>query len=242
MGKYLIKNDGGKKPPYELINEFISNEFLKIWEIDVPEAVLCNINSKLISLGNYSNRHNLNYYKNSTFGLEWIDAIDVNLFTPLSREFLSRILNPLDIIRIGLFDEWVLNDDRKEGNFNLLLKIEGNNFKVVPIDHGMILMSLPYKELKPEYYMARSNDYLLLSKFARSVLKGLKRNQQFINNQKDYFYLCIENCEKSFYDIIKKNPFSNDLSEEDISSLYDYLFDQKKNNKVFIEHVNQLKR
>lgn len=242
FNQYIIKNDGGKNPPYEIINEFLAHEFLKIWNIPTPEGVVCSLDTSKISVKKFSFRHKDTFYLNPTFGLEWIEALDVNQFTPFDKRFFNKIINPIDLIKISLFDEWIMNEDRKETNYNLILKVINDKFEIIPIDHGMILHSLPYRDLEVSYYMSRSNDYLLSSDFAKSIKNNTIRNQQFINNHREYFYLCISKCEIEFENILRKIPHTKFLNEKDISQLYEYLFSKEKNNKVFIEHVRQLGR
>lgn len=51
----------------------------------------------------------------------------------------KKIVNPLDFVKIGVFDRHVSNIDRHEGNYNLIVeKISENREKIYAIDHALI--------------------------------------------------------------------------------------------------------
>lgn len=74
-----------------------------------------------------------------------------------SKHDFNRILNPRDLVKIGIFDLMFMNMDRNDANFNLILDIGvENTSKIYAIDHVQCFGGDQYKSnLKPvpEYNM-----------------------------------------------------------------------------------------
>ena len=86
-------------------------------------------------------------------------------------------LNPIDIVKIGFIDDWVMNTDRSPKNTNLLstLSAEPHKLALVPIDHcrafgnvGDYTTFIPQKKYKTGFNILESN-------FGRLLLSSIKK-------------------------------------------------------------------
>lgn len=240
---YVAKNDKGKEPPISLINEFFASYCLSNWDISSPSVKLINIDNELISIqDNLSHNHRLHYYDIPSFGSKWItNSVDVNalLITGTKKAF-NKLNNPLDVFHITLFDTWVENDDRKPTNYNLVLEPIENKFNVIPIDNAYIFSTMSYKDLNPGLFSLSANEHLLVSDLGHLIKKNIAVTNNFINNEREYFYLCIERCLKNFDSFMEQVSSFYNLDNDSIKSLKAFLFNEERNNKVFEEYVYRL--
>ncbi|AFL79700.1 hypothetical protein Aeqsu_0173 [Aequorivita sublithincola DSM 14238] len=240
---YVAKNDKGKVPPYSLINEFLASYFLNKWEVATPEIKLITIAPALIlAKDNLSINHKPHYYNTPCFGSKYIEnAIDVNaLIVTEKKKAFNKINNPLDVFHITLFDTWVENDDRKPTNYNLILEPHKNKFNVIAIDNAFIFSTMSYKDLNPEFVAASGNDHLLVSDLGYLIKKYIQVTNSFINNEREYFYLCIGRCEKDFDKFMSQIAGFYNIDLDSVIALKEFLFNKERNNKVFDEYVYRL--
>ncbi|RXG29895.1 HipA family kinase [Leeuwenhoekiella marinoflava] len=243
---YVAKNDKGKNPPFALINECLAAYCLNLWKVAAPEVKLVNVAKELITPQNgLSIYHRPNYYDMPCFGSKFVkNSIDVNaLLVTDKKKAYNKILNPLDVFHITLFDTWVENDDRKPSNYNLILEPNINKFRVLPIDNAFILSTMAYQDLNPEYGVGVSvNDHLLVSELGFLIKKNTTIDDDFINNEKDYFYLCLEKCHKSFDDFMNQIVDFYTIDRDLITNLKSFLFNEERNSNVFDEYVYRLRQ
>jgi len=240
---YIAKNDKGKEPPYSLINECIAYFCFNNWNISCPNIKLINIvNELLINQDNLSNNHKLHYYNIPCFGSKYIkNSIDINaLIVTKKIKAYNKLNNPLELFHITLFDTWVENDDRKPSNYNLILAPFENKFNIIPIDNAFIFSTLSYKYLNSDFVSVSVNDHLLVSDLGRLIKKNTTIDEDFINKQKEYFYLCIEKCNRNFDNFINQITDYYSIDPFSISNLKKFLFDEERNKKVFEEYIFRL--
>ena len=243
---YVAKNDKGKEPPFALINECLAAHCLNRWQIATPNLKLVNIAKELIiAQDNLSNNHRSHYYDVPCFGSKFVkNSVDVNaLLVTDKKKAYSKILNPLDIFHITLFDTWVENDDRKPTNYNLILEPNVNKFRILPIDNAFIFSTMSYQYLNPDYGVSVSvNDHLLVSELGHLIKKNTTIDDNFINNEREYFYLCLERSEQGFDDFMNQVAGFYTIDADSISNLKSFLFNEERNNNVFDEYVYRLKQ
>jgi hypothetical protein len=239
---YVAKNDKGKIPPTSLINECFAQFCLEHWNIAKTNFAFMTISRDLIEHSELSNNHKNFYYDTVCFASEFIDnPIDANeLLVTHKKNVFTKINNPNDFLHIALFDTWVENDDRKPTNYNLVFKLENNKYTVIPIDHAFIFSTLKYQSLKPNLYTPIDNEHILISELGILIKKHININTEFINKEREYFYICIENCKCDFDKFIGQILNFYDLDNIDIEKLKLFLFDDSRNKKVFEEYVYRL--
>ncbi|MFD2543786.1 HipA family kinase [Lacinutrix gracilariae] len=242
---YVAKNDKGKQPPFSLINEFLSSYCFAKWNVATPAMKLITIaNELIVSQEGLSNNHRSHYYDTPCFGSKFVDKpVDVNalLITDKKKAF-NKLNNPIDVFHITLFDTWVENDDRKPTNYNLILEPVDNKFNILPIDNAFIFSTMSYQDLNPEFVSVSANDHLLVSDLGYLIKKNTTIDEDFINNEREYFYLCIERCEQDFDTYMVQVANFYTIDSVSIASLKEFLFNEERNNKVFEEYVYRLKQ
>jgi hypothetical protein len=168
--------------------------------------------------------------------------LDLNEFTVANnKSVFNKLYNPIDILRIGLFDLWVANDDRKPTNQNLMLSIDdGGKYTITAIDHAFIFETLGYQHLNPKHFSPSVNDHIILSNLAKIVKRYTNIDASFVKSEKEYFYFCLEESLKNFEKIINNIPIDLGLNNDLTNFLSQFLFDQERNEKVFAEHIYRL--
>lgn len=243
---YVAKNDKGKIPPFSLINECLAFYLLNCFDIKTPECKIVKLSKELIAFKqDLTSNHKRFYYDSPCFGSKFIkNAIDVNDFILThKKKVYNKLNNPLDVFRITLFDTWVENDDRKPTNYNLILKAVDKKFTVIPIDNAFIFSTQSYEYLDPSYGASVSvNDHLLISELGFLVKKFTTIDKNFVNNERDYFYLCLERCEQNFDAFIKQIRVHYYLDDNSVDSIKRFLLNEDRNNKVFEEYVYRLEQ
>ena len=107
---YVAKNDKGKIPPFSLINECLAFYLLNCFNIKTPECKIVKVSKELIAFKqDLTSNHKRFYYDTPCFGSKFIkNAIDVNDFILThKKKVYNKLINPLDVFRITLFDTWV---------------------------------------------------------------------------------------------------------------------------------------
>jgi hypothetical protein len=239
---YVVKNNKGKNLATELINEFLANFLLYLWNIKVPNAVYFNLDAELLESGNYSSFHKKHYYNDTCFGSEFFDpAIDLNdLMSGTNKVSYNHFNNPKDFFHIALFDIWVENDDRKPSNYNLIEIPESGKFTIIPIDHAFIFGTLKYEQLSPLPFTPSDNEHILISDLGYIFKKYTNINENFITFEREYFYLCIDKCKKEIDKFFLQINKTYDLDENSVIKLKEFLFNTERNEKVFIEYLYRI--
>lgn len=242
--RYVAKNSKGHKPPIAVINECIANNLLNSWGISVPGFVLVSFDKLLIQSCNLSANHKVHFYNDLSFGSELIEnPIDVNDFTySVKKSFYNRIINPIDFFHIALFDLWVENDDRKPTNYNLLFQPLDSQLKIIPIDHAFIFSTLKHSDLNAEMFSPIDNEHLLVSDFGRLMKHYTAIDKDFIEKEKQYFYLCVDNCTNTFKEFFSELSGFFSMPDGTLEKIEKFLFNAERNKKVFEEYIYRLEQ
>jgi hypothetical protein len=243
--KYLIKSTRDHRPSYYIINEFLCCYLLQIWKIPTPEFVSIKLDPVLLSSGTYSEFHKPHFYNNITFGSRWLEeGLEMAEYIRVHNKVgLRKFKNPLDIIKIGLFDIWVENTDRKPTNNNILFSASENHLIINAIDHAFTFDSVKYSDLNVNYINNTFNENILETSLAKDII-SLKQKEPdkevWIDDFKENFYLCINNCQQNFETVVRYIPaelgFDRDLSQ----FIRDFLFNDKRNKMVFSEFLSRI--
>lgn len=240
---YVVKNSKNKNPASDIINEVLAHYFLKLWDITTPNIALIKINPEHLLPEYTVNNHKPFYYKNEVFASEWVDnSMDSSLFFEfINKKDYEKFNDAQILFLIGLFDIWVENDDRKPSNHNLLFQTIQDKYTIIPIDHSFIFSTLNYNDLDPDKFCPIENENIFVSGLGLSLKNYLKKNKIKICINRDFFYLCVENCKKEYANIIKNIPTSWGFTTENQSKLYNFLFNDLRNKKVYNEFEYKLK-
>lgn len=239
---YVAKNGKGQTPSLFLINEIIADYFLSLWDLPSAETNIVSVPKELLQTEKLSNNHRVGFYETPCFASKWIEnAIDLHDFIVLpNRKTYSQFLNPLDFLRISLFDEWLENDDRKPTNYNLILEPNTKKYKIIPIDHAFIFGTMNYKYLNPNEYIPRANEHLMASEMGTLIRTQMLINQQVINKEREYFYLCLSRCQENFDAIFEQIITFYPIEPNEIEFIRSFIFSHTRNEKVFDEYIYRL--
>lgn len=241
--KYVIKPYKSMGFDYAIFNELLGHHFLKLWHIGTPEVALIKVKKEILKNSANAKEYKSVSFQNYFFASSYIEnTFELNNFLSFAKKTdYSKIKDPEKILILGLFDIWVENDDRRPGNFNILLQNQSGKFNIVAIDNAFIFSSLSYVDLNPEHICNSINDNVLYSSLTKQILKKTKLTKKWVEHYRDMYYLCIKNCEKNFDDIIIQiEPFFK-LSQSDYTSLKIFLFNENRNKLVFNDFLSRLK-
>ena len=123
-----------------LLKEYLASCLLHRWQIPTPEIAFVWVKPEHVP-ERYKRTVKAHFLNKPCFGSKYYDqTIEVNQsLVALGNDAaeVRKIQNRLDLLRIGLFDLWLANDDRKQGNYNLLLvPNEPSKFYLNAIDHS----------------------------------------------------------------------------------------------------------
>jgi len=236
--EYYLKAPKNQNPELSIIKEFLTSLLLNHWSIKTPETAALKLDRGIISKP-LSPFHNNSDFNRTCFGSKAIPASFE--FSPIidlitKRDF-NRFSNSADFLKLGLFDIWIENDDRKPSNPNLLLSDEDNGFEFCAIDHAFTFSSMEFTKLKPLLDLGCSfNDSILFTDFSKSVFKYICRgNPNWFDEIKEYFYLSIEKCKNNYQTIIEDIPADLGFDDSSQTVLFNFLFSESRNKKVFSE-------
>lgn len=243
--KYLIKSTRDQKPSYYIINEFLCSSLLQIWNIPTPDVALIRLDPILLAGGSYSESHKPHFYKNSTFGSKWLeDGLDMAEYIRAENKVaLRKFKNPLDIIRIGLFDMWVENTDRKPTNYNIMFSADEGRLVINAIDHAFTFDSVKYSDLNIRFINNTYNENILETPLAKDIVSLKKKEpdkEEWIDALKENFYLCTNICKQNFDTIVQYIPEEFGFDEYLSRYIRDFLFNDERNKMVFSEFLNRI--
>lgn len=239
---YVAKNSKSKNPATDMINEVLAHYFLRLWQIPTPDIALISIDP-LHLLPEYSNNHKPHYYNNQVFASKWINnAVESSiLFEINKKKDYDKFNNPEILFSIGLFDIWVENTDRKPSNYNLLFQTINGKQNIIAIDHSFIFEHMNYRDLDPTLFSPIENENLFVSSLGASLKRYKKKNKKWQPINRDYFYLCVQNCKQEYANIVANIPPSWGFTAEHQTKLYDFLFDDERNKLVYNEFEYKLR-
>jgi hypothetical protein len=238
---YYVKNTRGHNPAIQIINEFICHSLLNIWGIKNPEVAIIDVDKSILTF-NLSDNHRSYYYENITFGSKVLEnVVEMNEMVGVSKRIdFNRFNNPIDFLKIALFDIWVENDDRKPTNPNIILQSINSKLEVIAIDHAFTFSTMDYSELYREGITQSFNDNILFSSFVKQILSFIRKQDFTTDSLDEYFYICLEQSKRNFDVIAQYIPPSLGFSNELKDQLFSFLFNEDRNTKVLTEFKSRL--
>lgn len=120
------------------LKEFLAAHFLKIWQLDVPDFAIIQVQDNHIpnELTGVLKNHK---FDQPAFGSRLRVNVDhANRMLRFASTYQVSLADMnKELMQIALFDLWLKNDDRNENNLNLLYSFPPNS-RFVPIDHGKL--------------------------------------------------------------------------------------------------------
>jgi len=240
--QYFVKSSKGQHPTFELISEILCSYLLQLWKIPTPEIAIVNVGQKLLANNTLSSYHKKYYFELPCFASKLIrSAIDSNvLFDKPQKLVYEQLHTPNTLLKIGLFDIWIENDDRKPSNHNLLLTPFQNKYRPLAIDHAYTFNTLAYVHLNPDFGVSATfNESILYTDLALHIYSRIKDKNLWASKMEKYFYDCLKKCEGFFDQITTKIPEEYGFVGVYETKIQDFLFDKRRNQAVFNDFLSR---
>lgn len=244
--KTMFKNHG---PFEDLINETLCNYFLQCWDIPVPEPAIINFDNILIEQyladGNAINKKYTRFKFNNHyfFGTKFLQStteIDLYNLTLKDKHDYNKYHNPLDLVKIGVFDRWIANTDRRSDNSNILMDTSTEKFRFIPIDNAQAFACQnDYKALKLPLMNIVNNKSILNTPITKSICNFADPNK-FCNLDKE-ITANIENTIDLIEQIFENVPSVFGLSKKGKEKIKEILSNKERNKSVSNFYINHLK-
>jgi hypothetical protein len=191
----------------KLFNELLAYHFACLWHINIPESALIEIDYEKHVLP-FEDRQGLVrlFFERECFGSSFLEkAFDIHQFILTNADVTRKIKNKEDFLKIALFDIWLSNEDRNQGNYNLLLQsVKGGYMLLYIIDNTDIFnSSMAYGNTITEL---TQEDSLLNSALATLLFGEDSRLSQKVDLLLKDFYLFVEECQRNLPSILDAIP------------------------------------
>ena len=232
--QYVLKTPNNLHDKYAIMKEFLCSYLLSSWEIWSPDTIALVLHPDLLASEIIAKERSF-LYSSVYFGSKYIkNSVDSqSLISAKNQVSFRKIKNPFDLLNIALFDIWVENDDRKPSNHNLLLCPLEKGLRITPIDHAYTFASIPFLQLISDDVCFSDNDSILYSSIGNEIVKKVKMNRKWHSETKEKFYLCIEKAQNSFQQLCNNVPIELGLTIPEVQQLEFFLFNKKRNQRVF---------
>lgn len=247
---YFIKTMFKKHPPIEdLINEILCNYFFQCWDIPVPDQAIVIFNDILIEQYLLDNnginkkytdfKFDNHYFYGSKF-LPYATEIELYNISLKNKHDYNKYQNPLDLIKIGIFDKWIANMDRRSDNPNILIDNSEAKYRFIPIDNTQSFANQnEYKSLRIPIMDTVNNKSILYSPITKSI-SSFANSKKYSNLAKEF----TENIEKSIdliEPILENIPSEFGLSRKGKDKVKEILSNEARNKKISSFYLNYSK-
>lgn len=241
-GLYIAKSMFQSHPPFaDLINEILSVYFLEIMQVSVIKPALITIPQDVfetfkLSGKKYDKRYdNLSFDNTIFFGSSNLSTTtEVDLYNiNLKNKFeYNKYINPLDFIKIGVFDYWIGNMDRKGKNPNILLdESSDGKFKFLPIDHTYTFAhQTNYKGLRLALMSHPHPKGILSTPMSKSILNFA--DSKIISNFHNVIFESFNEVINNIDFVFNQVPNSFGLSKKGKKKIKEILSNQDRNKEV----------
>lgn len=244
---YYAKTTNPRPPCVEVINEVICGYLAKCWGLGVPPFAIIQINSNVANEYVNENGAFSKLYEKMPFNdrlffgsykIEYQVEVEEFFQGINHHKQLKQFTNPLDFLKIGVFDLWVGNKDRKPDNPNILLEIDDNsNFGFCPIDHTASFAYVnDYLQVKDSILSIEPKNCILSHDFVKSIIKFIPATvlAELSNDILSGMNIAIKNLDFIFEQV----PITWGFSKRAKAHLKVFFSDQSRNSKIAKAHLN----
>ena len=185
---YYAKTIFKTHPPYEdVINEILSVYFLELMGVQTISPALIKIPQDVFDSFKLEKKFCDKRYDRLKFddiyffgSLVRYSATELDSYNTVfkNKHDYNKFINPIDLLKIGVFDFWICNKDRRGSNPNILIDETVNGkFEILPIDHTQAFAyQSNYKALRIELMDSSHSKSLLRTPMSKSILKFADSN------------------------------------------------------------------
>lgn len=245
---YIAKTMFKAHPPFEdLINEILCVYGLELMGVRTIKPALIQVSQEVfesykIEEKSYDARYdNLKFDESLFFGsLFQPSTTEIELYnTTLKDKYdYNKYLNPTDFLKIGVFDYWIGNMDRRGSNPNILLnQTENGKFEFLPIDHTQAFgYQHNYKALKISLMNKPQPKSILRTPMSKSIhnFAGTK----FIANFHNELLLDFTNVINGLDFVFDQIPNTFGLSKKGQAKVIEILSNKERNLIASKIHLN----
>ena len=192
------------------------------------------VDAYLSENGILSKRYRESFFNNEFIGFKAISpATEIDKFIKglSSKAEWNQLLKPLDLIKIGVFDYWICNKDRKPKNPNILLGSSSSKFNFHPIDHTAAFgYETSYNTLNKTLLILESKSSILNVPLIKSIAKFAPNLE--LSNLKDEILSDMEHCYKNMDEIFNQVPSEWGFSKKAKTKLKGLLSDIDRNKDI----------
>ncbi|MBP0904784.1 HipA family kinase [Mariniflexile gromovii] len=248
---YIAKTMFKSHPPFaDIINEILCVYFLeqmgvktiKPALISVPQEVYDSfkLTGKLFDIKYDNLIFNNTIFFGSLFQPTTTEAELYNI--SLKNKFdYNRYINPIDFLKIGVFDNWIANMDRRGSNPNILINESINGkFEFLPIDHVQAFAyQNNYKALRLALMSSSNPKSILNTPMSKSILKFADSN--FIANFHIDLIESFDKVIKNMDFVFNQIPNSFGLSKNGKMKIKEILSNKERNIQISKIYLNYIK-
>ena len=151
----------------------------------------------------------------------------------------NQFRTPTDLIKIGVFDQWIGNYDRKPESPNILLSVKEDLFDFHPIDHTAAFAHLAdYKKVRDIMLRIDPAHSILNHSLFKKMVKFVDGN--VLQNLKSEFLECINHTVGNLDFIFFQVPDEFGFSKKDKAHLKSFLADEVRNKRVASSYLTFL--
>jgi ATP-dependent Lon protease len=218
----------------------LCNYFLQLWKIPVPKQALISIDNQLVEQylkeGKCIDERYVKYDSSTLYfyGVEYISSateLDVFNLNLKNKYDYNKYTNPLDFIRIAVFDKWIGNMDRRKGNPNLLLNINNKGFTFIPIDHTQAFAYQEnYSNLRLALMDRADNNSIMLTPMFKSICNFV--NDSELKKLSQVILSDINNTLEGLDDVYDHIPSHFGLSKKGKQKILEVLSNKERNDSI----------
>lgn len=213
---------------YDILNEYLSSKFCECWKIPTPNCVFVDLNPDHLPTG-----YNKRAYNTLGFGSEFLEhaqELSQFLLTWKDNQYeIGRIRNKEDILKIGLFDLWIANEDRNHNNANLLIQPQHDGYYFIAIDHVNIFNT---GTLDKGIVCLTEDESILNSEYVKLLFKSNQKTMDSIIKIEEEFISSVETCRNKLKNILEEVPASWKIDIELQSKQMESLFSREWTQEI----------
>jgi hypothetical protein len=229
---------------YRTTNKFLANHFLKIWNLRSPKLAAIHAPPSIfkgISKTNLLPKSSITSGK-VCFGIQSHRA--EIMFNPLMDDVhywsYKAFNNPLDFLKLALFDGWIGNNGRKNPSKDLFfLSNRNHKLELYTSHHEFTFGNIPYEYLSKNY-RNKAHFSILELNIVRKII-SMNAYDELKTILSAYYFDAIKKVIHSFADILEEMPENYRIRTQNKNKIKEFIENKDKNERVLEEFLDIIK-